>query len=195
MGLTCLRAQRTARSCTADSSGCAASTHYSRRTPGDPRAGMRTALEPWLDSEASGEQRVGGPTPGDDGLRARLASPAGRRPEPDHQLGRGGASGPGGWAHLASRSPSGPPPCSSTVDSSRCWPCRGRDHTETVAVLDALVRVLNHPEGGPLWQWLSSTSALARPSQALRAAAVLRDAAGGRRCGRNGWGRWAGNPL
>jgi uncharacterized protein (TIGR02996 family) len=54
---------------------------------------------------------------------------------------------------------------------------QGRDHAESLALLDALLRVLNHPSGRPLFDWARKTSSLTRVGEALRAAAVFRDAA------------------
>jgi uncharacterized protein (TIGR02996 family) len=54
---------------------------------------------------------------------------------------------------------------------------RGRDHAEALAMLDALLRILNHPHGRPLFAWARSTPVLARPAEALKAAALFRDAA------------------
>jgi uncharacterized protein (TIGR02996 family) len=70
---------------------------------------------------------------------------------------------------------------------------RGRDHDASVALLDALLRLLNHPDGGPLYEWARETPMLRRPAEALHAAALFRDgaAAGALRpglLGPLGWG-------
>jgi uncharacterized protein (TIGR02996 family) len=52
---------------------------------------------------------------------------------------------------------------------------RGRDLAASVAMLEALLRVLNHPGGGPLFEWIRETPVLRRPAEALGAAALFRD--------------------
>jgi uncharacterized protein (TIGR02996 family) len=54
---------------------------------------------------------------------------------------------------------------------------RGRDQAEASALLLTLLRVVNHPHAGPLWDWLRGSPTVARPAEALRAAAVLAAAA------------------
>jgi uncharacterized protein (TIGR02996 family) len=52
---------------------------------------------------------------------------------------------------------------------------RGREHAASVALIDALLRVLNHPQGGALFEWARSTPTLTRLADALAAAALFRD--------------------
>jgi uncharacterized protein (TIGR02996 family) len=54
---------------------------------------------------------------------------------------------------------------------------RGRDHASSMALLDALLRVLDHPHGEQLFRWARETTTLLRPQEALHAAALFRDAA------------------
>jgi uncharacterized protein (TIGR02996 family) len=54
---------------------------------------------------------------------------------------------------------------------------RGRNHAEALTTLDALLHILNHPHGGPLFGWARGTPVLPRPAEALHAAALFRDAA------------------
>jgi uncharacterized protein (TIGR02996 family) len=54
---------------------------------------------------------------------------------------------------------------------------RGRDHAASLALLDALLRILNHPQGETLFEWARKTPVLSRPAEALRAAALFRDTA------------------
>jgi uncharacterized protein (TIGR02996 family) len=54
---------------------------------------------------------------------------------------------------------------------------RGRDLAESLALLEALLRIHNHPGGAPLFEWARQTSVLRRPAEALAAAALFRDMA------------------
>jgi uncharacterized protein (TIGR02996 family) len=54
---------------------------------------------------------------------------------------------------------------------------RGRDLAAALATVEALLRVMNHPRGLPLFRWARDTRALARPAEAFAAAALFRDAA------------------
>src|SRR5262249_4429877 len=53
---------------------------------------------------------------------------------------------------------------------------RGRDLAAALATVEALLRVINHPRGLPLYRWARDTQALACPAEALAAAALFRDA-------------------
>jgi uncharacterized protein (TIGR02996 family) len=142
------------------------------------RANLRTAFDPWL-GEGPGE-------PAGDLERLRLTMTA---CEPGWRalLGTKGRR-PTDWGEVQRVAlgagltrPEGPYWSSPLYVRRRRFDLlaaqRGRDHAEALAMLDALLHILNHPHGGPLFAWARSTPVLATPAAVLRAAALFRDAA------------------
>jgi uncharacterized protein (TIGR02996 family) len=137
--------------------------------------GVRAALGPWLDekeSESTGElewlrRAVAACEPG---WRALLGTAAGRPTdwsEVERMVLTAGLS----WPERFWASPlhvEGQP-------FDLLLAMRGRNHAASVALLDALLYILNHSSGLPLFEWARSTPTLTRPAQALQAAALFRD--------------------
>src|SRR5262245_45696211 len=140
------------------------------------RQSLRAALGPWLGRP---------PAEGADELeRLRHAMSA---CEPAWRALTGAAKGPTDWGEVerVARSAGLAWPAGAFwssplfVEGKRFEPVtalRGHDQAEALALLSNLLPVINHPHGGPLWDWARGAPALTRPAQALRAAAVLRDA-------------------
>jgi uncharacterized protein (TIGR02996 family) len=141
------------------------------------RDGLRAALGPWLD-------RPPGPATDDlEGLRRALAAC-----EPAWRLLIGAGEGATDWdevERVALAAGLARPTAAFWssplfVGPRRFEPVtalRGQDRAEALALVGHLLDVANHPHGGPLWGWLTRTRSIDRPAEALRAAALLGDAA------------------
>jgi uncharacterized protein (TIGR02996 family) len=137
------------------------------------RDGLRDALGPWLD-------RAPRPAADDlEGLRRALSAS-----EPAWRVLIGSGEGATDWdevervALAAGLARPTEPFWSSPlfVSARRFEPVaalRGHDRAEALALLGRLLDVLNHPQGGPLWGWLTRTRSIDRPAEALRAAALM----------------------